>query len=94
MDKDITAALDSINEVNPYATYLNNNTLSTVSEWIDTGSYVLNSIISGSRNGGIPKGRVTMIAVIVGFICISYNRFCKFQANKSNKSLFTCSLGL
>jgi len=62
MDKDISAALDSINEINPYATYLNNNTLSTVNEWIDTGSYVLNSIISGSRNGGIPKGRVTMIA--------------------------------
>ena len=62
MDKDIISALDSINEINPYATYLNNNTLSTVKEWIDTGSYVLNSIISGSRNGGIPKGRVTMIA--------------------------------
>jgi len=62
MDKDIVEALDSINEINPYATYLNNNTLSTVKEWIDTGSYVLNSIISGSRNGGIPKGRVTMIA--------------------------------
>lgn len=62
MDKSITEALDSINEINPYATYLNSNTLSTVREWIDTGSYVLNSIISGSRNGGIPKGRVTMIA--------------------------------
>lgn len=62
MDKDIISALDSINEINPYATYLNNNTLSTVREWIDTGSYVLNSIISGSRNGGIPKGRVTLIA--------------------------------
>ena len=63
MEKDILAALDSINEVNPYATYLNNNTLSTVDEWIDTGSYVLNSIISGSRNGGIPKGRVHSLQV-------------------------------
>lgn len=62
MDKDVLNALNSIDEVNPYATYLDNNTLSTVREWIDTGSYVLNSIISGSRNGGIPKGRVTLIA--------------------------------
>jgi RecA/RadA recombinase len=62
MDKDIISALDSINEINPYATYLNNNTLSTVKDWIDTGSYVLNSLISGSPYGGIPKGRVTVIA--------------------------------
>lgn len=62
MDKDVLSALNSIDEINPYATYLDNNTLSTVKEWIDTGSYVLNSIISGSRNGGIPKGRVTLIA--------------------------------
>jgi RecA/RadA recombinase len=62
MDKNVLNALNSIDEVNPYATYLDNNTLSTVKEWIDTGSYVLNSIISGSRNGGIPKGRVTLIA--------------------------------
>jgi len=62
MDKDITSALDSIDSVNPFATYLNSNTLSRVGEWIDTGSYVLNAIISGSIHGGIPKGRVTMLA--------------------------------
>ena len=62
MEKDITSALDSIDSVNPFATYLNNNTLSHVGEWIDTGSYVLNAIISGSIHGGIPKGRVTVLA--------------------------------
>lgn len=62
MDKDVLAALNSIDESNPYATYLNSNTLSTVREWIDTGSYGLNAIISGSCFGGIPKGRVTMLA--------------------------------
>lgn len=62
MEKDLKDALDSIDEINPYATYLDKDTLSTVKTWIDTGSYVLNSIISGSRNGGIPKGRVTLIA--------------------------------
>ena len=62
MDKDITSALDAIDKVNPFATYLDNNSLSHVGSWIDTGSYVLNAIISGSIHGGIPKGRVTVLA--------------------------------
>lgn len=62
MDKDITAALDEIDKINSFASYLDNSTLSLVKGWIDTGSYVLNALISGSVNGGIPKGRVTMIA--------------------------------
>ena len=60
-DKDTLAALDSIDKVNPFATYLEDSTLSRVGGWIDTGSYVLNAIISGSIYGGIPKGRVTML---------------------------------
>ena len=55
---DIRAALDMINEINPYATYLNESTLSTVDDWIDTGSMVLNALVSGSIYGGVPKGRV------------------------------------
>ena len=62
MDKDIESAFNSIDEVNPYSTYLSDSTLSRVTEWIDTGSYVLNSIISGSPYKGIPKGRLTMLA--------------------------------
>ena len=61
MDKEIASALDDIDKINPFATYLDNNTLSRVGEWIDTGSYVLNAIISGSIKGGIPKGRVVEI---------------------------------
>jgi RecA/RadA recombinase len=60
-DKDTLAALDSIDKINPFATYLKDSTLSRVGGWIDTGSYVLNAIISGSIHGGIPKGRVTMM---------------------------------
>lgn len=62
MDKNIEKALDVIDTVNPFATYLSDSTLSRVGGWIDTGSYVLNAIISGSLHGGIPKGRVTMLA--------------------------------
>ena len=62
MDKDIKNALDEINDINPFATYLCDSTLSRVGGWVDTGSYVLNAIVSGSLFGGIPKGRVTMLA--------------------------------
>lgn len=33
--------------------------MSLVTDWIDTGSYALNAIISGSVYGGIPVGRIT-----------------------------------
>jgi len=33
-----------------------------VDGWIDTGSTVLNALISGKLDGGIPKGRVTLLA--------------------------------
>jgi RecA/RadA recombinase len=62
MDRDILAALAEIDSVNPYATFLNDSTLSEVDEWIDTGNYALNAIISGSLYGGIPKGRIVQFA--------------------------------
>lgn len=61
-EKDINSIMDGIDKISPYATYLSENTLSSVDEWIDTGSMVLNAIISGSLYGGIPKGRVTQLA--------------------------------
>lgn len=54
--KDVFACLD---KMNPLATFLNQDSLSTVTEWIDTGSYALNAIISGSLYGGVPMGRLT-----------------------------------
>ncbi|MGA1047289.1 MAG: hypothetical protein ACO3UU_04715 [Minisyncoccia bacterium] len=62
MDKDILSTLNEIDEINPFASYLDNASLSLVKGWIDTGSYVINALISGSVYGGIPKGRVTMLA--------------------------------
>lgn len=62
MDKEITSILDSLNDVVPYASYLSESTLSSVDDWIDTGSMVLNALISGSLYGGVPKGRITQFA--------------------------------
>jgi RecA/RadA recombinase len=62
LQKGIDSALGEIDKINPLATYLDKSSLSNVSDWIDTGSIVLNMIISGRVDGGIPKGRVTQIA--------------------------------
>lgn len=62
MEKHILKALETLDEGNPFSTFLNNSTLSTVSEWIDTGSYILNAIISGKiKGGGVPDGKITML---------------------------------
>lgn len=62
MEKNILKALETLDEGNPFSTFLNQSTLSVVDNWIDTGSYMLNAIISGKiRGGGIPDGRVTML---------------------------------
>lgn len=59
MDKDISKVFSALDKLNPHATLLSDATLSKVDEWIDTGCMVLNSVISGSLYGGVPKGRIT-----------------------------------
>ena len=54
---DIFGALDKLN---PEAMFLSENTLSTVSNYIDTGCYSLNVVLGGTcRKGGVPEGRLT-----------------------------------
>lgn len=61
-EKELRDAMDIINTINPYSTYLNESTLSKVEQWIDTGSLALNAQISGSLYGGIPDGRIVQFA--------------------------------
>lgn len=59
---ELEKALKSIADSNPYASFLSESTLSTVENYINTGSYVLNAICSGKiKDGGIPENRVTML---------------------------------
>lgn len=60
MNKDILAALDQLDS--PSASFLDKSTLSNVDGYVDSGSMVLNALISGSLHGGIPQGRVTVLA--------------------------------
>lgn len=59
----IDEAFNVIDKLNPYATFLDDGALSNITDFIDTGSYTLNAQISGKLiDGGIPMGRVTMLA--------------------------------
>ena len=61
MSKEIEDILSVIDKSNPYASFLNESAISNVDGWLDTGSMVLNGIVSGSLFGGIPKNRMTYI---------------------------------
>ena len=58
----INDAFKILDDLNPDAAFLDENNLSNVTEWIDTGCMALNAIISGSLYGGIPMGRITGFA--------------------------------
>jgi|TARA_R100000482_G_scaffold120832_1_gene66444 RecA/RadA recombinase len=62
MSKEIDDVLSVIDKKNPYASFLDESALSNVDGYIDTGSMVLNGIISGSLFGGVPKSRMTLFA--------------------------------
>jgi len=62
MSKEIDDILSVIDKTNPYASFLNDSAISNVDGWLDTGSMVLNGIVSGSLFGGIPKNRMTLLA--------------------------------
>lgn len=53
---------EGLDKLNPDISTLSESSLSTVSEWIDTGCFALNAICSGSIYKGIPKGRITGFA--------------------------------
>jgi|TARA_R110000822_G_scaffold1158_4_gene5208 recombination protein RecA len=58
-EKDLEKALGCIDDMNEDATYLSESPLSEVSDWISTGCYALNAIMSGSVYHAVPVGRIT-----------------------------------
>lgn len=79
----IKDAFDVLSDLNPEAAFLDDGSLSSVNDWIDTGSLALNAIISGSLYGGVPMGRLT------GFVgpesCGKTLMVNKIMANAQNK---------
>ena len=67
-DKKILDVFKTVDKLNPEASFLDESALSVVDDWIDTGSYALNAIISGSLYKGVPVGRIFGLAGPTG-IC-------------------------
>ena len=59
MSKEIDNIFKKLDLMNSEASMLNENALSNVDTWYDTGCYALNAILGGScRKGGVPRGRI------------------------------------
>ena len=58
----MTSIFGAVDKMNPDASTLEDTNLSTVDEWVSTGCYALNAIISGSLYKGVPRGRITGFA--------------------------------
>lgn len=86
MDKETIKLMEILEEGNAYASFLSNSTISNVSDWYSTGSYVLDAIISGKLvGGGIPKGRITMFYAESG--CFKSSITMKVLASAQKKGL-------
>jgi RecA/RadA recombinase len=82
----IQDAFKVLDKLNSNATFLDGNSLSTVNEWIDTGFYALNAIVSGSLYGGIPMGR--LCALIGAEACGKTYIANKIMANAQKKGMY------
>ena len=58
--------IKDIQKINEFASILDKDTLSNIDDYISTGSLVLDSVISGSFNKGIPAGRITALVGLSG----------------------------
>lgn len=75
--------LSVLQDSHPLSSALNDSALSSISEFIDSGSLSLNAILSGRTDGGIPSGR------IVGYAgpsaCGKTVMICNFIRNAQKK---------
>ena len=58
----LKAIFGDVDKLNPDSAFLEESSISTPTDWIDTGSKALNTIISGSLHKGVPVGRITGFA--------------------------------
>jgi len=69
------------------AATLDQSKLSNISEWISTGSFALNRIISGSYKKGLPRGRIVALAGSSG---VGKSFICGNCLREAQKAGYTC----
>lgn len=75
---DLDSILGKIKEIVPFASEIKDSKVASITEWIHTGNYILNAIISGSLLGGIPNNKSITFAGVSGcgktFMCLNLAR--------------------
>lgn len=73
---DFNDLMNSIKEFSPFADTIDKSESATTKEWIHTGSYILNAVMSGSLRKGFPSNRGITLAGESGagktFLCMNF----------------------
>lgn len=69
------------------AATLDQSKISNIEEWVSTGSYTLNKVLSGSYNKGLPRGRIVALAGPSG---VGKSFVCGNCLREAQKAGFTC----
>lgn len=78
-DKD--SIFDIVNSIDQETEILSESKTALISDYIDTGSYILNACMTGSLFKGVPAGRVVTFAGLPG--CLQKNETLKVYKMKS-----------
>ena len=62
MSKFLSDTIKNLKKTNPYIGLAEEGVLGDITDYIDTGSYAVNALVSGSIYGGLPGNRITMLA--------------------------------
>ncbi|NJO90724.1 MAG: hypothetical protein HC831_18505 [Chloroflexia bacterium] len=72
----VASSFDAINDIlgaiNPNGAMMDINPIAKIDEWISTGNYILNAVLSGSLFGGLPNRRSLVLAGEEG--CLEKNQ--------------------
>lgn len=58
--------VSELKDINPFAEILNQDSVFEIKDYISTGSLILNAVISGDCNKGVPAGRITTLCGLSG----------------------------
>jgi hypothetical protein len=75
---------DALDKIAPDGALIDDSPFAKIDEWLPTGSYILNAVISGSIFGGIPNRRSIMFAGAEG--CLQKDEEVEIYILKNNIS--------
>jgi hypothetical protein len=81
---------DLLSSINPNGAMMDVNPIAKIDEWISTGNYILNAVLSGSLFGGLPNRRSLVLAGEEG--CLEKNQEVEIYIMKNKNIIQTHEL--